>query len=186
MSPDSESVQQMRAREVMGSAENSAVPDGACEQCGAPGVGSTAGCLKLYEDVLAREYSDQRYFRVHQLTVDAYCLQHPEQYMISGKSFAVHLIRMYTALETNNDPGLEEALLKWIGTNPTIEKPAMLPEKRGDLTITYIHSARGPDEHVDRALEWARDAWNAWRDHHALVRRFIGVATSHPTAGPGA
>jgi hypothetical protein len=155
---------------------------GVCERCNAEGAGGEAGCLRLYEDVLAREYGDQRYFKVHRLTVDAYCLQHPERYMVSGKSFVVHLIRMHIALEANNDAHLNEVLRKWIDNKVTIEKPATLPSKRGGLTITYIHSASTPEEHSVRVCEWAGDVWNSWKEHHALARQLLAAATDHARA----
>jgi hypothetical protein len=40
-------------------------------------VGSAPGCWLLYSEVLAREYGDFRYTPAHQLTVDAYAVQHP-------------------------------------------------------------------------------------------------------------
>ena len=49
-----------------------------CEDCGAAAEQGKAGCLKLFEEILAREFSDYRYGRIHRLTVDAYSLQHPE------------------------------------------------------------------------------------------------------------
>ena len=42
-----------------------------------PYVGASAECWAVYGEVLAREYEDPAYFRVHQLTVDAYAVQHP-------------------------------------------------------------------------------------------------------------
>src|SRR5262245_1929410 len=62
-----------------------------CEDCGAIVAEGRAGCLKLFEEILAREFSDFHYGRAHRLTVDAYALQHPDRYMRSGKSFAAHL-----------------------------------------------------------------------------------------------
>jgi len=37
---------------------------------------SSPACWKLYTEVLAREYSDEIYWKVHRLTVDAYAIQH--------------------------------------------------------------------------------------------------------------
>ena len=62
--------------------------------------------------------------------------------------------------------------------DPKIEKPAQIPEKRGTLTITYIHSAADPEEHTKRVREWSRDVWAAWSEHHGLARQLIGEATS--------
>jgi hypothetical protein len=55
------------------------------------GFASRQNCQEIFETILTKEYSDFRYGKVHRLTVDAYCLQHPEVYMISPKSFAAHL-----------------------------------------------------------------------------------------------
>ena len=40
-------------------------------------LGASPGCWAIFGEVLAREYSDQRYWPVHHLTVDAYAIQHP-------------------------------------------------------------------------------------------------------------
>ena len=70
-----------------------------CPSCGAPGAGGLDGCLALFGALGAREFSDADYFRMHRLTVDAYCLQHPEQYMVSTKSAAAHLAAMCWSME---------------------------------------------------------------------------------------
>jgi len=40
---------------------------------------SSPGCWAYFGEVLAREYSDLQYLKVHRLTVDAYAIQHPGQ-----------------------------------------------------------------------------------------------------------
>ena len=157
---------------------NKDTPDDVCEDCGAAVAAGKAGCLKIFEEILAREFSDYRYGRIHRLTVDAYSLQHPDKYMRSGKSFAAHLTGICAALEREDALTLNQAVQRWLSTNPQVEKPAHLPERRGNLTITYIHSAADADEHIERVREWARDVWGAWAEHHDLARRLIGVATS--------
>jgi len=155
----------------------------ACEDCGAFVAGGRDACLKLFEEILAREFSDYRYGRIHRLTVDAYSLQHPDKYMRSGKSFAAHLTGMCAALEHQDAPALNQAVQRWLSTNPQVLKPAHLPERRGALSITYIYSAADADEHVKRVREWARDVWGAWAEHQELARRLIGEATSHAARG---
>ncbi len=150
-----------------------------CEDCGAVVAQGRAGCLKLFEEVVAREFSDYRYGRTHRLTVDAYSLQHPDKYMRSGKSFAAHLTGMRAALEGGDALALNEAVQRWLSTNPQVDKPAHVPERRGDLTITYIHSAADADEHVNRVKEWARDVWGAWGEHHDLARQLIDEAAAY-------
>jgi hypothetical protein len=159
----------------MGHSENST--SDVCEDCGAAAAGGRAGCLKLFEEIIAREFSDYRYGRTHRLTVDAYSLQHPDKYMRSGKSFAAHLTGMCAALEHGDAVALNQAIQKWLSANPLIDKPAHLPERRGDLTITHVHTAPDADEHVNRVKEWARAIWAAWGEHHDLARRLINEAT---------
>lgn len=152
-----------------------------CESCGAAVEGGRAGCLKLFEEVIAREFGDYRYGRVHRLTVDAYSLQHPDEYMRSGKSFAAHLAGMCAALESEDveeGQGVNRTVQKWLSTNPRIEKPD-IPGRRGGLTVTHVHAAADADEHVSRVREWARDVWGALAEHHELARRLIAEASAH-------
>src|SRR5258708_15983762 len=118
--------------------ERSTTSDDACEDCGAVIAQGKAGCLKLFEEILAKEFSDYRYGKIHRLTVDSYSLQHPEAYMRSGKSFAAHLTGMCAAFEYEDTLALNQTVQKWLSTNPTIAKPAQLPEQRGALTITHL------------------------------------------------
>lgn len=162
----------------MNTPENKNTSDIICEDCGANVEQGKAGCLQIFEEILAREFSDYRYGKIHRLTVDSYSLQHPDAYMRSGKSFAAHLTGMCAALEYEDTLTLNRAVQKWLSTNPKIDKPVHLPNQRGTLTITYIHSAADADEHTKRVREWARDVWNAWSEHHNLARELIGKATT--------
>ena len=59
-------------------------------------IGASAGCWAVYTEVLAREYQDMRFMRVHQQTVDAYTVQHPGvEERRATRSVAVHLISIY-------------------------------------------------------------------------------------------
>ena len=151
-----------------------------CEDCGAVVAEGRDGCLKLFEEILAREFSDYRYGRIHRLTVDAYSLQHPDKYMRSGKSFAAHLTGMCAALESEDALTINQTVQKWMSKNPKIDKPARLPnpKQRGRLTVAYVHSAADADEHVKRVREWAQDVWAAWSAHHELARRLINEASA--------
>ena len=160
----------------MSAPDNKNAPGDVCESCGAVVAQGTDGCLKLFEETLAREFGDYRYGRIHRLTVDAYSLQHPDKYMRSGKSFAAHLTGMCAAVEHEDAPALNQVVQQWLSTNPHVARPARLPERRGSLTIAYIHGAPDADEHVRRVREWARDVWGAWSEHHDLARRLIGEA----------
>ena len=62
-----------------------------CPRCGATVGGGVDACRVVFHDLLGREHEDFRYARWHRTLVDAYALQHPEEYMISRKSYAAHL-----------------------------------------------------------------------------------------------
>src|SRR5215210_8391556 len=98
-----------------------------CEDCGATVAGGRDGCLKLFEEVIAGEFSDYRYGRMHRLTVDAYSLQHPDKYMRSGKSFAAHLTGMCAALERDDTLSVNQAVQRWLNGRRAIVKPGEPP-----------------------------------------------------------
>lgn len=152
--------------------------DDTCPDCGAIVSGGSAGCLKMFEEILAREFSDLRYGRTHRLTVDAYSLQHPDEYMRSGKSFAAHITGMSAALEHEDALTINQVMQKWLSKNPQIEKPADIPSRRGSLNIVYIHSAPDADEHNKRVREWALDVWRLWSKHHELAELLIKEAAA--------
>ncbi len=164
-------------RTLMNASENRNISDDICENCGAVAAEGKAGCLKLFEEILAREFSDYHYGKIHRLTVDTYSLQHPDEYMRSGKSFAAHLTGIYAALEMEDALAINQTVQKWLSANPKIEKPARLPEYRGKLTVAYIQNAVDAAEHGKRVREWAQDVWKAWSEHHALAKRLIDEAT---------
>lgn len=158
--------------------ENENMPVDVCEDCGAIVADGKAGCLKLFEEIIAKEFGDYRFGKIHRLTVDAYSLQHPDEYMRSGKSFAAHLTGICAALESaENASAVNRAVQKWLGTNPNIDKPAALPERKGNLTIIFLQNATDADEHARRVREWARAVWSAWAEHQGLAKRLIDEAT---------
>ncbi|MDH3581190.1 MAG: DUF5946 family protein [Hyphomicrobiales bacterium] len=63
-------------------------------------LGASAGCWAVFGEVLAKEFEDQRFFAVHQFTVDAYAAQHPgKPERRSIQSVAVHLAGLHLALD---------------------------------------------------------------------------------------
>jgi hypothetical protein len=85
---------------------------------------------------------------------------------------------MCAALESEDASVVNRLVQKWLSTNPQIEKPARLPERRRVLTITYVRDAADADEYVRRVREWAREVWGAWSEHQDSARRLIDEATS--------
>ena len=63
-------------------------------------IGASPGCWAVYNELAEKEAGDFRFMRYHQLTVDAYCAQHPgEPSPQAVRSVAVHLVGLYLQLE---------------------------------------------------------------------------------------
>ena len=153
--------------------------DSLCPECGAAAPdGGGAGCQKVFEEILAREFGDYRYGRVHRLTVDAYALQHPAQYMRSAKSYVAHLTGIRAALEGDPTAATNRAVQQWLSRPRALTRPDHPPPRqRGALTVVHVHEASGPDQHVHRVRAWAASTWEAWRDYHTMAKDWILEAT---------
>ena len=148
-----------------------------CPDCGAPGVGSLDACGELFAEVGAREFADRVFFRSHRLTVDAYCLQHPDAYMKSSKSAAAHLAAMCWSMEYGRSENLPSALKRWLDGSRTYARVPPPPSlRRGGLTVVHVLGVEDPDEYAARAYEWARSAWEAWGEHHDQARVWVAEA----------
>jgi hypothetical protein len=149
-----------------------------CPECGAAVSGGRAGCQRLFDEVIAREFGDFRYAREHRLTVDAYSLQHPDEYMRSAKSYAAHLTGAYIAVESGAVVAeANRAVQQWLGGSKALRRPAQPePGQRGTLTIQHLHVATDPDDHLRRVREWARSAWAAWQAFHPTAKQWTDEA----------
>src|SRR5262245_16463642 len=151
------------------------------EDFGAAVSEGKTGCQRLFDEILAREFGDYRYGKLHRLTVDTYSLQHPGRYMRTGKSFAAHLTGMYAALEGDgtNTQAINAAVQQWLNGSKVIERPEEpRSQERGILTVAHLHGAADADDHIKRVMEWARSTWEAWSDHHETAREWIEQAVA--------
>jgi len=135
---------------------------------------SSPGCWSVYGEVLAREYSDNVYFDIHRLTVDAFAVQHPgSKDRQSVQSVGVHLVRLCLFLEHGlAAENANEAMLE-AGKNKSsfffLEPPLNL----GEITAADVHKAKSVEEHKALVKEWARCAWNAWSTHHDTIKEWL-------------
>ena len=132
---------------------------------------SSPACWAAYGAVLAREYSDIRYAAVHQMTVDAYAVQHPgRRSPQSIQSVGLHLLSLCLVLEYGVEIIQTRALLQQ--SNAFKDELVWLepPSDRGSVTVADIQQASTPEEHIARIRNWANSAWKAWSLHHDTVR----------------
>jgi hypothetical protein len=134
-------------------------------------MAASPGCWALFGEVVAREFSDFRYARVHLLTVDAYALQHPGSPSPQTiQSVAIHLISLYLVFERRYDLQRATKAMQHAASHKPQFRWLDPPTSLGDITVVDIHQARDPAEHVERVEAWAKAIWNVWEAHHETVR----------------
>lgn len=156
-------------------------PQEACDECGLVVVGGSAGCQRIADEILARDYSgDIRYAAMHRLMWDTYCLQHPAKYCASAKSLAAHLAGACLILERGANAGNGDSRLQqWLSGRPSITKPA-LPVSRGLSTISTITNALTAAEYREAVQQWAWTTWKAYESLHDVARQWADEAVRTP------
>lgn len=153
-----------------------------CAGCGLRVAGGTAGCQALMDELLARDFSDVTYFRVHRLMVDTYALQHPERYCASAKSLAAHLTGLCWLVERGGSRAVgSEPLRRWLDGRVDLDKPEV-PAPRGDLTIADVRSEPDAESYAAAVDRWARATWEAYASLHGLAHDWIETALETGTA----
>ena len=143
-----------------------------CPSCGAC-LGGRAGCQAVFDELSARAWTSPRRGAVHNLSVDAYAMQHPDDYCVSPKSYAAHLIGLCCGVEHPGGAALYWAIPRWLDGPAAIEKPPLIAH-RGDLTIAEVSDPRGEEqEHPERVRRWAQNVWAAHAAQHDLARRWL-------------
>lgn len=155
-----------------------------CPGCGArflpqaideahPYIGASAACWAAYGELLAREFGDAAYGRVHRHSADVYAVQHPGTGdRRQRQSVALHLVALCRWLEDGwgtarlnaETQRLASASRSW----PWLDPPASYA-----VTVLDVLEARTGADHADLVRRWAEATWHAWSAHHATVRRWV-------------
>ena len=147
-----------------------------CSGCGFAIAGGGAGCEAVFREILARDFSDARFFRAHRLMVDAYALQHPDRYGASAKSLAAHLLGVGWTLERGGGAAVPvEAIRRWLDGKRQIARLEP-PAARGDRTIAEARAEADPEAYARAVRDWARDVWAAYARWHAVAREWMDRA----------
>ena len=152
-----------------------------CAGCGLEVHGGAAGCQTLFDELLARDFGDVRFGRLHRMMVDIYSLQHPDRYCASAKSFAAHLTGLCWLIEhpeTSRATG-NDALRAWLDGVPELSRPTP-PESRGALTIAHVHAQVDAAAYARAVEEWASSTWAAYAPLHERARQWIERAYRRP------
>ncbi len=154
-----------------------------CPGCGArylpqvadethPYIGASPACWATFGEVLAREFGNVTFGRVHRHTVDVYSVQHPgSDERRQRQSVALHLIGICHWLE--HDLGFERlnAITQRLASEDR-EWPWLAPPTVYPMTVVDLLAARDGPAHVQLARRWAESTWDAWSAQHGIVRQW--------------
>jgi uncharacterized protein DUF5946 len=139
-------------------------------------MGSSPGCWEAFGVLLEMDYSSEGYWRSHQLTVDAWAVQHPGvEARVTLQSVAVHLIGLHLQLTKGTLPGREIVAVRRrmvekykAGELGRIWKPA--GSDMGELNVLHMFETNTPEEYYQHAREWAQSAYDSYSEYHELLR----------------
>ncbi|MCP4537043.1 MAG: hypothetical protein GY832_07835 [Chloroflexi bacterium] len=139
-------------------------------------IGALPGCWAIFGEILAKEYGEYGYPKVHRLTVDAYAVQHPgTPSRKSIQSVVVHLLGLYFVLER----GYESQKATWVLQRATSHRENFVwlqpPTSMGTMTVIDVNRAKDLAEHEQLVKEWARASWEAWSQHHEQVEKWASL-----------
>ena len=140
-------------------------------------IGASPACWAAFGELLAREFQDPAYGRVHRHTVDVYTVQHPgEDDRRQRQSVAIHLIGLCHwlehGLEANAVIAATQAMLK----RDRPDWPWLEPPTEFEMTVRDVLVAETAEEHERLVRRWAEVTWEAWGSHHDVVRRWAADA----------
>ena len=141
-----------------------------CPSCGAP-LGGRDGCQAQFDELSARAHESHARGAMHTMVVDAYALQHPEDYCQSAKSYAAHLTGLCCGLEHPGDQKLYWQIARWLDGPATIIKPPVL-EIRGRKHIATVTFAK-ENEYQTAVRQWAAAVWTAYEPQQYLARSWL-------------
>jgi hypothetical protein len=115
--------------------------------------------------------------RSHQLTVDAYCAQHPGVPSPQAiRSVAVHFVGLHLQLERGLPTEELHVARQRVGTLGKQGRLGLrwleLHTSLGAVTVLDVLVATDPPEHMRRARGWAESVFKAWTPHHEVARRW--------------
>jgi CTP:molybdopterin cytidylyltransferase MocA len=158
-----------------------------CPGCGArylaqvadethPYIGASPACWATFGELLAREFGDVTFGRIHRQSVDIYAVQHPgSDDRRQRQSVALHLIGLCHWLEHGIEFDRLTAITQRLA-NADRDWPWLTPPDGYPMTVGDVLVARNGPEHVRLVTRWAESTWEAWSAHHDTVRAWAREA----------
>ena len=140
-------------------------------------IGASPACWAAFGELLAREFQDPAYGRLHRHTVDVYTAQHPgDDDRRQRQSVGAHLIGLCHWIEHGLDTQRVNAATRAMMQREGLEWPWLEPPTDYEMTVGDVLTAASAKEHERLVRRWGETTWDAWRAHHDLVRRWAADA----------
>lgn len=139
------------------------------------GAARRADCQAASDALGAASWGAGARGAVHPLLVDAYCLQHPDDYCRSATSYAAHSTGLCCGVERGGDPGLYRAIARWLDGPRALHTPAVRPAC-GAATVADVVAAPDNGLYGAGVRAWAQAVWAACALQHALARAWLDEA----------
>lgn len=135
-------------------------------------VPSAPGCWQLFGQIQADEALRFGYPPAHLLVVDAYMAQHPgnSHDRRDRQSVFVHLAGLCAVLEQPMNPAQATNVLRRVLQHHDDFPALARDDGPGKLNVVHLVGARDLADYENRALAWGRTVWQAWTQHHELIR----------------
>ena len=144
-----------------------------CPSCGAR-IGGRSGCQAVFDGLVAKAWESLGRASVHNLLVDAYAMQHTEEYGRSAKSFVAHLVGLCCGVEAAAERELYWAIPRWLDGPARVTRPADI-DSRGKTTIDDVREPANEADYPELVRKWARDVWAAYTSQHAMAREWLAA-----------
>jgi len=154
-----------------------------CPLCGAPAGGRQA-CQEIFNELSALAWSTSARGSVHNLVVDAYAMQHSEEYGRSAKSFVAHLTGLCCGVEADGNTELYWQIPRWLDGRVDLVRPHDPPD-RGSMTIADLRNPAREEEYPELVLRWANDVWQACASLHDTAREWLDAVRAHRNQAAG-
>ncbi len=131
---------------------------------------SSPGRWKVFGSLLAREYSNPDYMRVHRLTVDTYACQHGGDDPRAIQSVNVHLVALCLFHERKlSFASIPHFMEKIISAHKGNFSQLPLPNLDGVMKVTDVIAAQTSEEHCRLVTKWSAQVWDAWGSQHRKI-----------------
>lgn len=136
-----------------------------------PYIGSSHACWQVYGEILAREFGDSEYFKIHRLTVDSYAAQHigDQTDRRARQSANLHMIALYLYFDRKlSMKDIIDFLRK--ATTDKDDWPAVTQRMQPLwLTVNDILPGKSALEHSALVKQWGQSVWDAYADCHTNI-----------------